>query len=223
MWRPVNWSRLKMEYMESFEIDLSRIIRLARNIDYNLSKRRYGTNEDYLNIASEAKNQIWVLFRLLVTLLSSKEIVKEESDRIVFEKMQLNFGRIIRRFDKYEEEGKLFNISRAGDVSRNRVDVFVNDLREILYGDIYEVLKGALDKNPKSKRELLYAIYVLLERNMGFFGAVTRGKERKEKMSMDFEPSYEEMLTEEGQKDLKMEFEKSKEEYEKRRKALVGG
>ena len=215
MWAGVNWTALGGRYEKDYGVDISSIISMAKDVEDKLETEIIDGDENLSDVLA-AKSQLWVIFRKIITLFSSETYRRRGSDKMVLIKMQEDFGRMIKRFDEHQDRQKFDITSSAREISSPKVIAFANELKEILYGDVYESLKSALDKKPKDKIGLMYALYEILHRNMAFFGAVTRTKDKARVISVDsVEQGAEEMLGDDGQKKLG-------DEYEDRLKSMMG-
>jgi len=205
-----SWQKLKSES----PIDIVDISHIGRNIEFDISEIIEGVLEPKQIFI--VKSNLVVLLRRFVALFNEEGFISDDdaskkADKQVLFQIRQNMSRLIGKLDTMEDEiaGKRLDMME--------VDVVMPMLAEmegILYGDVYYVLKRAIEREKKDKRRFLYLIYEVTSSNASMVGGEARLKTTKRIGSDSFSftnpkesPTVKDAMSPEGQKKLLDEFE----------------
>lgn len=178
----VNWKELKIEC----PINIESITSLASEIDSLLDYR----NAKKPEIIDEAHSRFNVLIRRVLSLFHDKTILKDKDDVKYFVLFEANCARLIRTIDEFSKK-YIYDKNTKSLPDKDAYRIYIGQMREILYGDIYDPLKKATaminekykevqtDENKVSREQFFfYKVYEILSINVGVFGSQSRESDK---------------------------------------------
>ena len=207
IWKNFKW----VEIREKCPIDIDEIISLSEEV-YNTLMFYDGVDiEEKRKKLLFVKSKIYAIFSRMILLLHRDDIIKSPQDEMVFLRLQENFGRVLGKLDEIRTT-RLLSIVKEMHVLE--IILAIDEMTSALMSYIYIPIRNAVDMCEKDKTKFVYALYHNLALTMGVYGSPAR--ERTEftgkfniRENPFYVPTYERMIGESGQGELKKEWEES--------------
>ena len=216
----VSWQKLKLEC----PMDINDIVKIAQSIENDINNINNETVPSRNIFGVRAK--LNVLMRNFTAIfyeegfISDDDKVSNIADKRVIAKLIENISRLVGRLDELESTTAGYRITKDYTL----IMPFLSEIESILYGDIYYVLKKAVDKGFKNRRHFLYNVYETSVNNASIFGGESRMKRGAKKFTFGDNISpviAKEALSEEGQEKLANDYENDLQALEKISKKKV--
>ena len=154
-----NWSKVK----NLAPMDIREETIMGKRIERKLfSIERLRDDERACKVLVESKGELYTLIKHLIILV--KPHVSEDE----FKDMGQEFGRILKRIDD-KEKGTIDQ-----KLTRNNINIFAEEIKTMLYGEIYKPLFNSAQKYPKDSKLFCQEFFSCIKSNVSVFGSDTR-------------------------------------------------